>query len=164
MSLIKPGSYLATVDSHAITETRNGDPQATVKFSLMVDGDPRLITWYGSFKGKAQRHTIKGLLACGLRGDNPGGPLTLGQSVSLVIDIVSDRNDRPVNKVCWVNEPGRAQRSTALPRPSAEGRLAGLENMVKNIRQNMASASPGKIDPALAVGHGEIDVDQDVPF
>ena len=72
MNLIKDGTYSAKVESHAITETKAGDLQAMVTFTFAAEGSERKITWYGSFKEKAQPHTIKGLIACGLKGNNPG--------------------------------------------------------------------------------------------
>jgi hypothetical protein len=72
--MINPGTYPAKVISHAISETRGGDPQAAVTFSFDANG-PKTMTWYGSFKeGKAREITIKALLACGLKGNNPAGP------------------------------------------------------------------------------------------
>jgi hypothetical protein len=133
MNLVKDGTYSAKVESHAITETKAGDPQATVTFSFEAEGKHRKITWFGSFKDKAQPHTIKGLIACGLKGNNPGGPLQIGKEVSIVIETHADDKGREVNKVRWVNEPGGVR--NVIDSKVALAKLSMLEGAVMKARQ-----------------------------
>jgi hypothetical protein len=106
MTLIKPGRYTAYVKDHAITETKDGNPQATVVFEFEVDGSKRELTWFGSFKEKAVEHTIKGLIVCGLSGANPAGPLEIGREVSIVVATDKDLNGNERSVIRWVNRPG----------------------------------------------------------
>lgn len=108
MSLIKPGRYTAHVKEHAITETKNGDPQAAVVFEFEYEDGKRELTWFGSFKEKAVEHTIKALVVCGLDGANPAGALQIGKEVSIVVETDTDQEGRERSKVRWVNKPGIA--------------------------------------------------------
>ncbi len=106
MTLIKKGSYLAKVSDHGITHTKSGDPQASVRFRFNADDGERELTWFGSFKDTVVEHTIKGLVACGLKGNNPAGPLEIGKEVSIVVDIDTNSQGQPRNIVRWVNALG----------------------------------------------------------
>ena len=104
MNLVNPGRYVAKVAKHAITETKGGDPQAVVRFEFVDDqGHRRELTWFGSFKDKAQPYTIKALINCGLQGNNPAGPLEIGKEVSIVVEIDKDNDGKDRNIVRWVN-------------------------------------------------------------
>lgn len=134
--MIKPGTYQGTLIQHAISETRNGDPQAVVKFSVDADG-PQQITWYGSFKpGKAQEITIKALLTCGLRDNNPAGPLEIGKEVSLVIDVEKGDDNKERNKVLWINSLGEIKK--VIPADMAKAKLSSLEGAVMMARNKIA--------------------------
>lgn len=133
MNLIKAGTYSAKVESHAITETKGGDPQAAVTFSFMAEGSQRKITWFGSFKEKAQPFTIKALLACGLKGNNPAGALEIGKEVSLVIEIETNDKGQEINKVRWVNRPGGIR--NVVDSKIAHAKLSLLEGAVMKARQ-----------------------------
>lgn len=137
--MIKPGIYTGTLLNHAISETRNGDPQAVVKFSVDADG-PQQITWYGSFKpGKAQEITIKALLTCGLKDNNPAGPLEIGKEVSLVIDIEVGDDGKERNKVQWINALGEIKK--VIPMDMAKAKLSSLEGAVMMARSKNPVAS-----------------------
>ena len=45
--MVKPGTYKATIQNHAISETKGGNPQAVVSFLFEADGSQHSITWYG---------------------------------------------------------------------------------------------------------------------
>lgn len=138
MNLVSEGTYSAKVESHAITETKAGDPQAAVTFSFTADKAVRKITWYGSFKEKALPFTIKSLIACGLKGNNPGGPLEIGKEVSLVVEIDKDDRGREMNKVRWVNRPGGAR--NVIEPAMALAKLSALEGAVLKARQDAGAA------------------------
>lgn len=106
MDLVKPGRYTAKVVDHGVTETKGGLPQATVRFSFETPDGPRELTWFGSFKELAVEHTIKALVACGLRGNNPGGDLEIGKEVSIVVAIDQNQNGDDRNVIQWVNPLG----------------------------------------------------------
>jgi hypothetical protein len=106
MTLTKPGTYTAKVMDHAITETKAGLPQATVRFSFEADGEQKVLTWFGSFKDTVVEHTIKGLVACGLKGNNPSGPLEVGKEVSIVVSVELDDQGHENNRIRWVNALG----------------------------------------------------------
>lgn len=133
--MVKPGTYVATVLNHAITETKAGNPQAAVSFSFSDADGSHQITWYGSFSEKAMPHTVKGLLACGLKGNNPAGELEIGKEVSIVIEHDTDDDGKVRNKVRWVNSIGGFQRAVAPD--LAKSKLANLEGAVMLARQKL---------------------------
>jgi len=132
--LIEPGRYKGNVAAHSITETKAGDPQATVTFKITVNGAEEQVTWNGSFKEKAVDFTIKALIACGLQGNNPAGPLTVGKEVSLVIENEVGTDGKERSKVKWVNEPGALKK--IIDPSMAKAKLSSLEGAVMLARQN----------------------------
>lgn len=133
--MIPAGTYKATVLSHAISETKKGDPQAAISFSIESDG-PQTITWYGYFTEKTTPHTIKALLACGLEGNNPAGPLKIGKEVSIVIEHETDEETNKLRaKVRWVNNLGGIK--NVIPQDMAMAKLSSLEGAVMMARQKL---------------------------
>lgn len=128
MELLKPGTYPGKVLEHAITETKDHNPQAVVKFQV---ADRQLI-WFGSFKDTVVEHTIKGLVACGLKGNNPGGQLEIGKEVSLVVD-VEERDGKTRNRIRWVNNAGIANKVSPQEAMAKLERFAGAVAAYKNI-------------------------------
>lgn len=135
--MVNPGHYIATILSHAIGETRKGDPQAVVTFAFEASG-PQKITYYGSFSEKAMQYTIKNLITCGLKGNNPAGDLEIGKQVEIVIDIEADENGKDRNKVKFINRIGETR--NAIPQDLAKAKLAALEGAVMAARQSMPAA------------------------
>lgn len=133
--LVKPGTYKATVISHAIAETSKGDPQATITFSFEAEGRPQNITWYGSFSEKATPHTVKALLVCGLQGSNPAGPLEIGKEVNIVVENETDDKGKERSKVRWVNALGQVR--NVIPQDLAKSKLSALEGAVMAARQEL---------------------------
>lgn len=134
--MVAPGTYKATVLNHAISETKSGAPQATVTFSFEAGGSPHTLTWYGSFSDKALPHTIKALLNCGLKGNNPAGELELGKEVLIVVEVeVDEQTGKERNKVRWVNSLGAIR--NAIPKDMATAKLSGLEGAVMAARQKL---------------------------
>jgi hypothetical protein len=140
--MIKQGTYLAKVISHAISETKGGNPQAVVKFSLDADG-PKTLTWYGSFSEKAIEITVKALLACGLQGNNPAGALEIGKEVSIVVEIEKDENGKERNKVRWVNSVHEIK--NVIPQDAAKAKLSALEGAVMMARQKLGVSDSDEI-------------------
>jgi hypothetical protein len=133
---MKPGTYKATVSAHAISETRTGDPQAAVTFDFEADGRSETMTWYGSFKeGKAREITIKSLLVCGLKGNNPAGPLEIGREVSIVIEDEKGQDGKTRSKVRWVNALGGVR--NAIDQSVAQSKLSALEGAVAAARHDL---------------------------
>jgi len=134
--MVKPGTYKATLLNHAISETKNGNPQAVVTFSFEAEGQPQSVTWYGSFSEKALPHTLKALLVCGLKGNNPAGPLEIGKEVSIVIEVQKDeQSGKERNAVRWVNALNSIR--NVIPADAALARLSQLEGAVMQARQNL---------------------------
>lgn len=132
--MVTPGTYKATILSHAISETKGGHPQAAVTFSFDAGGKPTTMTWYGSFKeGKAQEITIKALLACGLKGNNPAGPLDIGKEVSIVIEDEKGEDGKTRSKIRWVNALGGVK--NVIPQDLAQSKLEALQGAVMAARQ-----------------------------
>lgn len=129
---MKPGTYKAKVTSHAISETSKGDPQATITFSAEGGGS---ITWYGSFSEKATPHTVKALLVCGLKGQNPAGPLEIGKEVSIVVEDDVSQDGKTRSKVRWVNALGAVR--NVIPQDMAKAKLAALEGAVIAARADL---------------------------
>jgi hypothetical protein len=132
---MKPGTYLARVASHAISETKKGDPQAVVTFEVSTNGATEKITYYGSFSEKAAPYTIKALLACGLKTNNPSGDLEVGKEVSLVIDDDVGTDGKTRSKVKWVNSLGATR--NVIPQDLAKAKLAALEGAVMAARNEL---------------------------
>jgi len=133
--MIEAGTYLATVLSHAIGETKKGDPQAVVSFSVKTGKGPQKITYYGSFSEKAMEYTIKNLITCGLKGNNPAGDLEIGKEVELVIDIETGDDNKPRSKVKFINQVGSVR--NAIPQDLAKAKLSQLEGAVMAARQKL---------------------------
>lgn len=132
--MIPAGKYLAKVLSHAITETKAEKEQATVVFSFEVDGRIQTLTWYGHFTEKTTDSTIKALIACGLSGNNPAGPLHIGKEVSITVEVEKDEKGRERNKIRWVNSVGGVARNV-IPQDAAKARLSSLEAAVMAARE-----------------------------
>jgi len=132
--MINPGHYTATILSHAIGETKSGNPQAIVTFGFEANG-PQKITYYGSFSEKAMQYTIKNLITCGLKGNNPAGDLEVGKQVEIVIDIEVDENNKDRNKVKFINRLGEVR--NAIPQDLAKAKLSALEGAVMAARAAM---------------------------
>ena len=128
--MINPGTYVAKVVSHGITETKAGAEQAAVTFSF----DGHQLTWFGSFKeGKAREITIKALLTCGLKGNNPAGPLEIGKEVSIVVADEVGQDGKTRTKIKWVNPIGGIK--NVLAGDAAKAKLSALEGAVMAARQ-----------------------------
>lgn len=139
MNLIKAGRYSATVKEHGITETKAGLPQVAVRFEIPYEDGIRELTWFGSFKEKALPITIKALLACGLKGSNPADDLTIGQEVSLVIDIDTDEEtNKERNIIKWVNAPGGLGK--VLDAAEARAKLERFSGAVMAAKQSSGGA------------------------
>lgn len=132
--MIEPGTYLAKVASHSITENK-GKPQVAVTFSVKANDKEQKITWYGHFTEKSTPYTIKNLLTCGLQGNNPAGPLTIGKEVELVIDDELGEDQKMRTKVKYINEIGITR--NAVPQDLAIAKLASLEGAVMAARQKL---------------------------
>lgn len=141
--MVKPGTYLATVLNHAITQTQKGDPQAAVSFSFTDGEGSHQLTWYGSFSEKAQPFTLKSLLACGLKGNNPAGPLEIGKEVSIVVEHDTDDTGKTRAKVRWVNPIGGYK--NVIDNQEALMKLSMLEGAVMAQRQKMGLVDSDEI-------------------
>lgn len=127
--MIQPGTYIAKVVSHAISETKGGDPQAAITFSFTEAGKiQHSLTYFGSFKEKARPFTIKALLACGLKGNNPAGPLEIGKEVSIVVENEEGQDGKIRAKIRWVNQLGGVK--NVINPDAALAKLAALEGAV----------------------------------
>lgn len=132
--MITPGTYTAKIISHSITETKDGNPQASVTFSFEADGKPQSMTWFGSFKeGKAREITVKALLVCGLKGNNPAGSLDIGREVSIVVEDDEGQDGKMRSRIRWVNALGGSR--NVIPQDMAKSKLADLEGAVMAARQ-----------------------------
>lgn len=149
MNLIKPGTYAAKVLDHGITETKSGDPQAAVRFTFQTEDGQRELTWFGSFKDTVIEHTIKGLVACGLQGNNPAGPLEIGKEVSIVVAVDTNDKGQQRNIVRWVNMPGGSlkkidPREAAMKLERFAGAVAAFKSKEGIAPKNHA---PGAAEP-----------------
>jgi hypothetical protein len=130
--MVTPGQYKAAIQSHAITETKEGKPQAHITFEFEADGREQTIGWFGSFSEKAAPHTIKALLTCGLTGNNPAGALEIGKEVSITIEDEVGQDGKTRSRVRWINPLSKPK---AIISPDlAKTRLAQLEGAVMKAR------------------------------
>lgn len=138
--MIQPGTYKATVLNKAISETKDGSPQAAVTFSFEAGGSSHTMTWYGSFKEKALPHTIKALLVCGLKGNNPANEVEIGKEVMVVVEEeIDEQTGKPRNKIRWVNALNAIR--NVIPQDLAASKLAMLEGAVMSQRQKLGITS-----------------------
>lgn len=142
--MVKPGTYLAKVVSHAISETKGGEPQAAITFSFDADGRGQTMTYYGSFKEKAREFTIKALLACGLKGNNPAGALEIGKEVSIVVENEEGQDGKTRSKIRWVNQAGGIR--NVIPQDLAKSKLAALEGAIMAARHDLGIRNEGGSD------------------
>lgn len=144
MSTIPAGQYVAKIISHGISETKNGAPQATIQFGFDVEGHQRRLTWYGSFKeGKAREITLKTLLECGLKGNNPAGDLEIGKEMYITVDDETGEDGKVRTKVKWVNSLGGVK--NLLDTDLAKAKLGDLEGAIMKARQDLKIAEPDEI-------------------
>lgn len=142
--MIAPGQYPAKVLSHAITETKAGEPQATITLQLELDGKKASLVWFGSFKeGKAREITVKALLTCGLVGNNPGGALEIGKEVMITVDNETDQAGRVRTRIKWINPLSIVR--NVIPKELAAAKLAVLEGFVMAARQSNGGADPSDL-------------------
>lgn len=92
---MKPGNYKAKIVDYAITETKAGLAQVSVRFEF--DGTSQM-AWYGSLKeGRAQEITIEALRECGFSGETnedfakiglgpKGGALDTAREIDITLD------------------------------------------------------------------------------
>lgn len=133
---IQPGTYIGKVFTHAITETKAGDPQAAVTFTIDDEGKQKSLTWFGSFKSpKASEITIKALIACGLKGNNPAGDLEIGKEVQLVVEEEEGQDGKLRTRIRWVNPVGGAASMKKVDPAAAKAKLSSLEGAVMAARQ-----------------------------
>lgn len=133
--MINPGIYKAKVVSHGISETSKGDPQAYITFSYEDDGTNHSITWYGSFSEKAVPFTVKTLLICGLKGNNPAGELEINKEVSITIENEVGQDGKERTKVKWVNALNAVR--NVIPNDLAKAKLSQLEGAVMLAKQKL---------------------------
>ena len=133
--MVKPGTYTAKVVSHPINDTKSGAPQVTITFSFDADGRAQTMTYFGSLKDGALEHTVKALLVCGLKGNNPAGPLEIGREVSIVVDEKKDLEGKLRTKISWVNALGGVR--NVIPADLAQAKLSALEGAVMAARQKL---------------------------
>ena len=133
--MIEAGTYKATVFSHAISETKKGEPQAVIAFAFTDKAGPQKITYYGSFSEKARQYTIKNLITCGLKSNNPADDLEIGKEVEIVIDTEVDEQGRERAKVKFINEPGMTR--NVIAQDLAKAKLSALEGAVMAARASM---------------------------
>lgn len=126
---IQPGTYVAKVVSHAISETKGGDPQAAITFGF----DGHTLTYFGSFKPGALKFTIQALLACGLKGQNPAGALEIGKEVSIVVADEVGQDGVSRTKIKWVNKLGGVK--NVIAEDAARAKLSALEGAVMAARE-----------------------------
>jgi hypothetical protein len=142
--MVKEGTYRATIISHAISETKAGDPQAAVTFSFDADGRSSTMTWFGSFKeGKAREITVKALLVCGLKGNNPAGDLEIGKEVSIVVEHETGEDGKVRAKVRWVNPLGGIK--NVMPAEMAKAKLSDLQGAVMAARETLGISDSDEI-------------------
>lgn len=141
--MIEAGTYLATVASHKITETKAGNPQVEITFEVETGALPQKITYFGSFSEKAQPYTIKNLLTCGLTGDKVWGPLEIGKKVALVIDDEADDKGKVRTKVKYIN-------SLTSTRPE--------------LSQDLARAKLDSLTGAVMAARLKLNVSEELPF
>lgn len=139
--MLPEGKYRAKVGEHFISETSKGSLQSVVSFYLSGESKEQ-VTWYGFFSEKTKKSTIEGLIACGLKGNNPAGPLEVGKEVMITIAHETDeKTGQPRARVRWVN-PLSAPKNTLAP-DLAKAKLAALESAVALAR--MASPTDDTI-------------------
>lgn len=148
---LKPGIYTARIADYGITKTKDGLPQ--VKITFAIDGDQ--ITWYGSFKERAQKYTLDSLLVCGLVGDDVStlaiGPasaaLDMSKDISLVL--AEQEYDGKTNlRVRWINEPG-GQAAQTMNSGEAAQIFEGLNLKAALLERRQATgkkSEPKKVD------------------
>ncbi len=136
--MIQPGTYKAKLVSHAISETKNGDPQAAITFSFDDGSGQKQMTYFGSFKDGAAKHTLKALLVCGLKGNNPAGALEVGREVNIVIDEEEGQDGKVRSKIRWVNALGGIR--NVIGSDVAKAKLSALEGAVMAARHDLGIA------------------------
>lgn len=147
MDLVKAGRYKAVIVEHGITETKNRDPQAAIRFGFETTEGYRELIWFGSFKERALEHTLKALVVCGLQGNNPAGPLEIGKEVSITVEIDLDQHEKERNVVRWVNKLGGV--GTKVDSAVASSKLEQYAGAIMALRQKSGNSED---KPGVDVG------------
>jgi hypothetical protein len=141
----KSGDFIGVVKDYGIGETKAGDPQVVITFTVdFGDAGQHDMNWYGTLKeGKGRDITLKALLAVGFHGevagllDPDGGAIAKGTQARLVIaEEARQDGNGTVHRIKWVNSMSgggggikRADPSAArakLAKLNIEGDLAKL--------------------------------------
>lgn len=122
--MLTVGTHTAKILDYGISKTKDGLPQVLVNFGITnSEGHTNRISWYGSFKEKAARFTLKTLMEvmnmpCADPSHIPGllsqiaekgresGLLDTDKEYSLVLEEQPDQNGKPRLRVRYVNNPG----------------------------------------------------------
>lgn len=159
------GTYRATPTDAVLSESKEGNPQIAVTFSL-IDDPASKITWFGSFKSEASTEiALKALRAMGWTGNdlsvfefgNDMPHEMAGVAVEIVVE-TEDYEGKSRTKVKWVNAPGGG---VAVKNPMS---APAVKSFAARMKAAIAAfdAQNGKPTPKPAPKNGSSDAE--IPF
>ncbi len=114
---IKAGTYISKASVWGLSETKSGAEQFAIEFPVTDEhGETHVLTYFGSFSEKAEKHTLKALRACGWVGNDLSKVNDLPNEVQLVVENEEYEGEWRT-KIKWVNSIGGAIRHLELRRP-----------------------------------------------
>jgi hypothetical protein len=172
MAKMQPGIYEARIVNYGIGTTKAGDPQAMILFEYTdQEGQPHEVTWYGTFKeGKGQEITLKALLTCGFKGNDPsaltegveGKALDHDRIVKITIKEETSQDGKKFMRIRWINEHNRELKS--MDRSAAKVKL-GAMNLAGQLAMIRAqNPQPKPAQPTGPAGMREPGQDDDFNF
>lgn len=145
MALVPPGEYIAKLVEHGIQEPKEAGkaPQAVLTFEIEVGGTRRRITAYKSFSPAAAKWTLKALIACGMRSDDPSSinqhNAFDGREVSITVKHETGNDGKTRAVVEWINSLSKFKRMNPI---AAKATLSSFSTYVKGMRAEMGDPQP----------------------
>jgi hypothetical protein len=143
-----------------------GTKQVLVQFEILEGVHAgRRVPWWGYFSEKAWENTVKGLRACGFKGDDLAAlpAQQLDQEVSIVVG-VNEWNGKKNNRVEWVNA---SSGGIKLAAPMNGNDLRQFSAFMKSRAAKVPAVEGKKAEkdaPASANDEPPPPTDSDVPF
>jgi len=167
MALIPAGKYRAKAQTYELAQTKNGDPQVAIDFSLKLgDGTYTRHPWFGHFTEKTTDRTLESLRHMGYQGTNllEVTPAMLPNVIEVVVEHETDQKGQPRSKIRWVNRG--AGSATPLATDKRANFAAEMAKRFKAVDAETARRLGDARGPSQAptLPGTERDEDEEIPF
>jgi hypothetical protein len=134
---LMPGSYMGKISNYGIHKTKTDSLQAVIQISFKDDyGHDYKLNWRGGFSEKQLPFTLKTLLTCGLRGNDPAiiadGPESNALDHDKTFQVTVEKQDDKYWRISWINEAGLKK---GISKSEASQALGDLRGKIAQLRQ-----------------------------